>query len=161
MFVGIIAAPLEIVQDEQSAAGKKFQHAKSITGEECKTKTLQFARATWNSAIDKKCNTQKIATWKDYYTKKCNIEMMQYTKSATWRKSNMYTHCAQTDNGLSVDGPLYTGISILLTNITNTNIIINIIINIVPQVWLINAKNCRKVCKLRQVLHGKRDYCLG
>ena len=41
MFVMFLATPLEIVQYKKSANRKKLQHAKSATGEEYKTKTLQ------------------------------------------------------------------------------------------------------------------------
>ena len=38
MFVQVLVTPLETVQH---ATGKKVQYAKSATGEECKSKTLQ------------------------------------------------------------------------------------------------------------------------
>ena len=44
MFVGVLATPLNIVQHEQSATGKKLQHVESATGEECKMKTVQHVK---------------------------------------------------------------------------------------------------------------------
>ena len=80
---------------------EKSQHAKSVTEEECKTKT--FKRVTVQHEIvqyikrmqyEKKSNMKK-----DYYTKKCNMEMMQFEKSATRKecKMNKYMHKRITD----------------------------------------------------------------
>ena len=46
MFVDVLAITLETVQHEQSASGKKVQHAKSGTEEECKSKILNVFNAT-------------------------------------------------------------------------------------------------------------------
>ena len=42
MFIEVLAITLETVQHEQSASGKKVQHAKSGTEEECKSKILNL-----------------------------------------------------------------------------------------------------------------------
>ena len=43
MFVGVLATPLQVVQHEQSAPGKK-KHTKCAAEEECKTKTSQHEK---------------------------------------------------------------------------------------------------------------------
>ena len=70
---------------------EKLQHAKSATGEECKTKTWQLVKVQHEieQYIKKECNRKKSVAWKDYYTKKCNMEMVQYDKSENWKEFNM------------------------------------------------------------------------
>ena len=61
MFVGVLATPLTIVQHEQSATGKKLQHAESATGEECKMKTFQHVKVQHEIVQHgKKCNIRRL-----------------------------------------------------------------------------------------------------
>ena len=72
MFVGLLVTPLE-----KSATGKKMQHAKSVTGEECKTKTLQRVKVQHEIEQYLKGVQHESASWKDYYIEKCRMEMVQ------------------------------------------------------------------------------------
>ena len=74
----------------QHATGKKVQYAKSATGEECKSKTLQRVKVQHEiykyikrlyikkSATRKKIQNENCAIWG-----KCNIENVQRGNSAT------------------------------------------------------------------------------
>ena len=93
MFVMFLATPLEIVQYKKSANRKKLQHAKSATGEECKTKTLQRVKVQHEIVQYIKCNMKRLmhkkvphrngAVWK-----KCNMKTVQHEESATWKNIN-------------------------------------------------------------------------
>ena len=54
MFVGPLATPLEIVQQEQSATRK------SATGEECKTKTSQRVKVQLEIVQNKSAARKKV-----------------------------------------------------------------------------------------------------
>ena len=110
----------------------KVELEKIATGEECKTKTLQQVKMQHEIVQyikrvqhEKKCSMKRsqhkkvqhgnVAVWK-----KCNIKRVEHEKSATWKNINCHSEipkkCTRmvhyspwTDNGPSVDGPLYTG----------------------------------------------------
>ena len=117
-------------------------------------KTLHTCKsATWNSTIHKKeCNTKKSATWKDYYTRKCNMEMVQYEETATWKNINflreIWKKCtrivhysAQTDNGPSVDGPLYTDVSEKISKVIANSWSSKIILSLFTRLILQDCEN--------------------
>ena len=83
--------------------------------------------ATWNSAIHKKSATRKKCNMRRLLPKKVQhengavaIKKVQHEKSATWKNitclceirkkcTRIVHYSAQMNNGLSVDGTLYTG----------------------------------------------------
>ena len=66
-----------------------LQHAKSATGEECKTKRLQLVKV--QHEIDqfiKRVQHEKKCNMKTLLHSKVQYSMVQYEKSATWKECN-------------------------------------------------------------------------
>ena len=103
----------------------KVQQEKIATREECNRRKMQneniatCEKETRNGAIHKKSTirknlqhenitTQKIATWK-WCSMKKSATSKNYHSEIRKNCTKIEPYSAQTDNGPSVDGPLYTG----------------------------------------------------
>ena len=107
---------------------KKLQHAKSATGIECKTKTLQpvkvqheIEQCIKRVQHEKKCNMKrllykKVQHKKSATSKKCNIK--NYHNEIRKKCTRIVSYSAQTDSGPSVDVPLCTDINLSAVRIS-------------------------------------------
>ena len=134
MFVGVLATPLERVQHECNRKSCNMWNRRRLLNKNIAT----WKSATWNSAIHKKSTTRKMWYMKKLLHKHCtkkevfhqgflqkknSMKIVQHEKSSTWRNINCHSeilkkctrivpYSAQTDNGPSVDGPLYIGLEL-------------------------------------------------